>query len=51
VFNNALGNLAEPPRIELDLGDALNEGWIHDVIFSLSVRIPVAQLNVSPAAI
>jgi hypothetical protein len=37
--------------LTLDFGDALENGNIYDVIFSLSVRTPVAQLTVSPSAL
>lgn len=44
VFGGAAG-------ITLDFADAIDEGYIYDVIFSLSVRTPVPQLTVAPSAI
>ncbi len=36
------------PRLGIDLGDALDKGYIHDVIFSISVKVPVTTLQVAP---
>jgi len=40
---------ALPPFLKLDLGDALESGLIHDVIFSLSVRVPARVLGTASA--
>jgi hypothetical protein len=39
---------ADAPRIGVDLGDALDNEYIHDVIFSLSVHVPVTRLQTAP---
>lgn len=44
VFNDAA-------KLTLNFGDALQNGHIHDVIFSLSVRRPLPQLTVSSSVI
>ncbi|HSW11800.1 MAG TPA: hypothetical protein VLI06_03100 [Solimonas sp.] len=40
---------ALPPFLKLDLGDALEKGLIHDVIFSFSVRVPARLLGTASA--
>jgi hypothetical protein len=44
VLSMAIG----APRIGVDLGDALDNEYIHDVIFSLSVHVPVTRLQTAP---
>jgi hypothetical protein len=49
IWESATGaSVGQSPRLTLDLGDALDDGYIHDVIFSLSVKVPVTKLQVAP---
>ena len=38
----------QSPHLGVHLGDALDKGYIHDVVFSLSVKVPVTKLQVAP---